>query len=227
MDYKRRWTAFILAVVLCLFLAATALLAAGCGEGEEKKPPDGTTEEKVEPEGGEETAAGGEKVLLVIAPVDFQDVEYRGTRQMLEEGGYEVVVASRSVEPCKGMDGLEVTPDVSLQEVQVGDYAAVAFIGGGGAAVYFDDPAALEIARGAYEEGLTVGAICIAPVILARAGILEGKKATVFASEAEELEKAGAVYTGAEVETDGKVVTAAGPQACYEFGRALVLNIGE
>jgi len=71
-----------------------------------------------------------------------------------------------------------------------------------------------------------VGAICIAPGILARAGILKGRKATVFPSEIEALKRNGAFYTALPVVIDGRIVTASGPEAAEEFGKALVKTLG-
>jgi protease I len=58
-------------------------------------------------------------------------------------------------------------------------------------------------------------------VVLAHAGLLKGKKATVWPDGSGELEKAGAEYTGAEVEIDGKLITASGPIPARAYGRAL------
>jgi protease I len=113
----------------------------------------------------------------------------------------------------------EIDKDISA--VDVDEYDAVVFIGGQGASVYFDDSTALAIAKDAYEKGKVVGAICIAPSILANAGVLEGKKATCFNSESSNLETQGAEYTGSDVEIDGNVITANGPAAARKFGAAV------
>ena len=133
------------------------------------------------------------QVLLVIAPENFRDEEYAEPRAVFEAAGYTVVVASASLETATGMLGMEVQPDLLLADVQVGDYDAVVFIGGMGARAYWDDPQAHRIAQEAVAAGKVVGAICIAPVILARAGVLEGKQATVFKGNCGELEAGGAI----------------------------------
>jgi protease I len=59
---------------------------------------------------------------------------------------------------------------------------------------------------------------------LAKARVLEGRKATVWDSGGEQaalLEKYGAEYTGDTVTVDGLIVTANGPAAAEEFGRTL------
>jgi len=80
-----------------------------------------------------------------------------------------------------------VKPDILIKDVNVKTFDAVVFVGGPGAEEYFHNPVALKIAQEAYKEGKVVGAICIAPRILAEAGILKGKKATVFHSQIEAI----------------------------------------
>jgi protease I len=170
-----------------------------------------------------------DKVLFIIAPNNFRDEELRDSKQVLEKGGYTVEIASASRDECKGMLGMRIKPDLTLQEVpaKLDEYKAVVFIGGGGAQAYFDDPSALSIAREAYERGKIVAAICIAPVILANAGVLEGKKATVWDGEfVDKLESKGATYTGEDVTIDGKIVTANGPGAAKGFGGAILTLLG-
>ncbi|MDD5086856.1 MAG: DJ-1/PfpI family protein, partial [Candidatus Nanoarchaeia archaeon] len=76
-----------------------------------------------------------------------------------------------------------------------------------------------------YESGKITAAICIAPVILANAGVLDGKKATVFPSGKDDIMVRGADYTGEQVTQDGKVITANGPAAARSFGEAIVKEL--
>ena len=96
------------------------------------------------------------------------------------------------------------------------------FVGGPGARTYFDDSNAFSVARDAYEADLIVGAICIAPAILAGAGLLADKRATVFDTEVRALRSGGAHYEGPGVVIDGKLITASGPDQALAFGKALV-----
>ena len=167
-------------------------------------------------------------VLMVIASDNFRDEEYMQPRSILEEAGAEITVASSSTRKSTGMLGkVSVTPDVALDEVDTPRYDAVIFVGGSGADEYWDDATAHRVASTAYENDRVLGAICIAPITLGRAGLLDGKRATVFNSEVENLKKSGAVYTGAAVERDGNLITADGPQSAEEFGRVLMEAMAE
>ena len=164
----------------------------------------------------------GKRVIMVIAPDRFRDEEYREPRAVIEESGGRVTVASAGLVRARGMLGMEVDPDLTLDQARAEDFDAVVFVGGSGASRYWDDPVAHSLARDALARGKVVGAICIAPVTLARAGLLKGRRATCWPSERERLEAGGAVYTGNPVEVDGQIVTGSGPQAARAFGEALV-----
>jgi len=166
------------------------------------------------------------KVLLILAHEGFQDQEHQETRRALVEKGIGVKVSSSLRGLITGKFGTEVNAEINLNDVNLNNYEGICFIGGPGAEEYFTNKKAHEICQQSVERGKVLAAICIAPVILAKAGVLEGKKATVWSSEdndfgIRELEKGGANYTGNSVEVDGKIITASGPPAAYEFGNAI------
>jgi protease I len=161
------------------------------------------------------------RALLIIAPVNFRDEEFFEPKAILENAGVQVTTASVTTAYATGKLGATVKPDIALKDVKAADYDAVVFVGGNGAAVYLDDASAHRIARDAVAQHKLLAAICVAPAVLARAGVLKNVKATVFPSDSHELTSNGALYTGAEVEIDGNIITGAGPQAAKQFGRAL------
>ena len=72
----------------------------------------------------------------------------------------------------------------------------------------------------AYAKGTLVAAICAAPMVFGRMGILESKKATCYPGCEGDL--SGATYTAAAVEQDGNIITACGPGVSFDFGFAIV-----
>ena len=82
-------------------------------------------------------------------------------------------------------------------------------------------PAAFKIAQQAVEQNKILGAICIAPSILANAGVLKNKKATVYPSESSNLKTKGAIYTTEDVTRDGNIITANGPAAAQDFAETI------
>lgn len=159
---------------------------------------------------------------MVIAHEVFRDEEYAEPREVLERAGVEVTVASSSLDEATGRFGLKAKPDILVGDADIADYDAVIFIGGGGSREYFEDASALKLARDADEQGKVIGAICIAPHILANAGVIKGKKVTMYKSEVDEVKSKGADFTDKDVEVDGKIVTARGPEAATDFGEEVV-----
>lgn len=165
------------------------------------------------------------KALLIIAQDGFQPKEYSVPKGVLESAGVEVVTASKKAGTAKSSIGTAAKVDLPLSQIQVSDYDALLFIGGPGAAVYQHDYEAHLIAQEAFKQNKILGAICIAPTILANAGVLNGKKATVWNGDGQQgklLQSKGAIFTNESVTVDGKVVTANGPAAAEEFGKKIL-----
>ena len=167
------------------------------------------------------------QVALVIAERTFRDEEYQVPKEILSRAGVTVLTACAKLDEAIGKLGLKVHPDTLLRDLAIKDPDALIFIGGG-SSQYFDDPTAHELARSYLNRGKILGAICIAPVILANAGVLKGRKATVFPDGKECLAAGGAIYTGNLVEVDRTaptgacIITGCGPEAAERFGEELV-----
>ena len=130
-------------------------------------------------------ADDNKKAVLIIAKEIFRDEELFDTQKALESGGITTTVASSVVGTCKGKLGATAESTVLVSELSADDYDAIVFIGGGGAMEYYDNTDALNLAKDALAKGKVVSAICIGPRILANAGLLQGKQATCFESEAD------------------------------------------
>lgn len=168
------------------------------------------------------------KALMIIAPRDFRDEEYQEPKAILESEGVKVVVASTVAETARGMFGMQVTPDTTIDEVNPAEFDAVVVVGGSGSQTYlWNNSKVHQIIQALHQKEGLVAAICISPVVLAKAGLLKGKKATVFrtATTINELQKGGAVVLQAPVVVDGKIITGRGPEAAKEFGRKIAENL--
>ncbi|HTY13172.1 MAG TPA: DJ-1/PfpI family protein [Candidatus Omnitrophota bacterium] len=161
------------------------------------------------------------KALMIVAPEMFRDEEYAGPKAVLEAAGIATVTASSNAGTASGRFGLKAKIDLTLDKVKASDYDAAIFVGGPGSHDYFDDPEALRIAKEA-AGGKVIASICSAGGILANAGVLKGRKATVFPTEVPLIKSKGAIYTDTGVVTDGNLITADGPQNATKFGEAIV-----
>jgi len=169
------------------------------------------------------------KILFIVAQNKFRDEEFFHPRDILKS--HEIEVASLTTKTATGVLGGEIKPDLDIEEalkrVKDDAYDAVIFVGGQGAIEYFTHPAALDIARTAAESDAVkvLGAICIAPLILAHAGVLDGKKVTCWdddkGTKKKIIESKGAAFVAKNVVADGKIVTANGPQSAKKFGEKI------
>ncbi len=165
------------------------------------------------------------KIVFVVAPEVFRDEEYVEPKNILEKAGVNVTTASTVIGEIYGKIKIKAYSQMLVKDIRVEDFDGIFFVGGNGASVYFEDKIAHDIAKSFYDNGKIVGAICIAPVILANAGLLNGKNATVFPSGADILKQNGANYTGKDVEIDGKIITGNGPEAAKLFGETLLYSL--
>lgn len=169
------------------------------------------------------------KAVFVIAKEMFRDEELLDTKAVLEKE-MEVHIASTAAGKCTGKLGAEVVADMTIARAlaEVATFSAVIFIGGPGVQALFGDPDALALARKAHHLAAVkaLGAICWAPVLLARADVVGGMKLTAWddgkGSQFRELKAAGATILPQHVVTDGKLVTADGPRAAKDFGKAVL-----
>ncbi|MCX6731783.1 MAG: DJ-1/PfpI family protein, partial [Candidatus Parcubacteria bacterium] len=162
-------------------------------------------------------------VLIIIAFRDFKDEEYFRPREILEKNNISVKTASTERGLAIGVEGGEVEIDFLVSEINLNDFDAVVFVGGPGALKYLDNNVSYEIAQKTIAAGKILAAICISPVILAKAGVLKNKKATVWSSELDKspikiLKQNNAIYEDKPVILDAKILTANGPSAAAEFG---------
>lgn len=167
------------------------------------------------------TSLRGKRVAMVVAPRDFRDEELEEPHRYLSEQGVDVVIACAELGTATGKLGATVEPKALLADVEPEEYDGIVFVGGGGSRVYFDDARAQDLSRRFLFANKLVGAICIAPAILANAGLLAGRNATSFESERDRLRSAGATVADQPVVVDGRIVTAEGPAAARLFGEAL------
>lgn len=161
------------------------------------------------------------KIVMIIAPQKFADQEFFEPKAIFEKNGAKVWVASTSLQPAVGYGTASVKPDFTIADLKSADYDAVVIIGGEGAISYLWDSQELRaLVKDAYAKNKMVAAICAAPVVLARAGILRGQSATVYPDPSfiTELTKNGADYRDTKVVVSGKIITGNGPSSSTDFG---------
>ncbi|OPY24881.1 MAG: Intracellular protease 1 [Methanomethylovorans sp. PtaU1.Bin073] len=110
------------------------------------------------------------------------------------------------------------------------EFDGLVIAGGGGSREHLWPNKDLQrLVKDAFEQDKLVAAICVSPVVLARAKILEDRDCTVFKDKEciAELEKCGGLYTDKDVVVDGNIITARDPKAAEKFGHAIVDLLAE
>jgi len=167
------------------------------------------------------------RIVLIIAQEGFRDEEYAVPRRILGEAGHEVLTASRARGAAVGKLGMRTQAERALAELAASDFDAIICVGGPGSPQFWDDAQVHALLRDGLAKGAVIGGICSAAVTLARAGVLKGKRATVFPGDANELKPHVGQYTAAVCERDGLCVTANGPAAAEEFGNTIRTMLAE
>jgi protease I len=167
------------------------------------------------------------KILMLIAFQNFRDEEYFIPKEIFEKNNYLVETVSRKTGIALGVNGNEAIVTKTPKDVNPKDYLALVICGGPGLIKELDNSSFQNLVKNFYKENKLVAAICAGPALLAKAGILTNKKATVWSSPLDKslikiLKDNGALYEEQIVVNDENIITANGPEAAKEFGEKIV-----
>jgi protease I len=176
------------------------------------------------PENGTGKSLHGVRVLMVIAPERFRDEELAEPKRILQQHGATVVVASTKQGPARGMLGMTVVPERTIDQSNSSDYYAIVVVGGTGAQEFLWNNASLhKLLKQFNGENKIVSSICLGGAVLARAGVIEGRQATVFATpeSMQAMRDGKAIYNTEHVVQDSNAITADGPDVSVNFAEIL------
>ena len=163
--------------------------------------------------------------LLVIAPKDFRDEELLIPRATLMAMGIKTTLASTKLGQATGMLGATVTIEKVFNDVKDELFDAIVIVGGMGSPEFlWEDPTLQQLIKTHQEKNRLLSAICLSGAVLANAGALNDKKATVWPSDAAKAiyDKHNVNYIEQPVVIDGNCITANGPEAALEFANAIL-----
>jgi 4-methyl-5(b-hydroxyethyl)-thiazole monophosphate biosynthesis len=161
-------------------------------------------------------------VLVPLAP-GFEDLEAVTIVNLLRRAGIEVVTVGLQPGLVVGARGIPMQPDAVLDDVLDRDFAMIALPGGmPGAENLKNDARIQSLLKKMAGSGKYTAAICAAPIALAQAGLLDGKRATSYPGFIEKMNIPGGRFTSESVVVDGKVVTSRGPGTAMDFALELV-----
>jgi protein deglycase len=165
------------------------------------------------------------KVLIPLAE-GFEEIEFVTVVDILRRAEIEVITASLKSGPVQGRSKIKIMPDASLDDITLADFDAIVLPGGFPGFVNLgNDKRIIKAVQEMDEAGKCVAAICSAPSVLIKAGILKGRRATVHPAGKAELTSC-AQYVDDNVVVDGNMVTSKAAGTAMEFALALVEVLG-
>ena len=176
------------------------------------------------------------KILLLLAD-GFEPLEAAGFTDVLGWANLDgtepielVSVGLRS--PLKATFGFSVIPNKLLNEIDLNDFDALAIPGGFDGAGFYKDALGEDFAKVIkhFEENAkTIASVCVASLALGAAGVIKGRKATVYhqigGKRKEQLEESGAIFVDEAIVRDGNIITSTGPGTAIEVAFELLENL--
>jgi len=159
--------------------------------------------------------------VAVILADGFEEVEAIAIVDVLRRAEIETVIAGLHSGPITSAHKVKLIPDAMIDTVKADAFDMIVLPGGQpGADNLNADPRVKELIKSFASKGKLTGAICAAPIVLASAGVLAGKRATSYPSYKDKL--GGARYEEKSVVVDGNVLTSRGAGTALTFGLAIV-----
>jgi protease I len=165
--------------------------------------------------------------VLIVATSGFEEWELFGPRQILQERGATVSLASLTRDPIQATvhddPGKTIRPDLTVDEAKAGDFDALILPGG------VRNPDQLRVhgnvialIRAFADQAKPIGAICHGPWLLVEADLLRGRNATSWPSIRTDLRNAGANVVDEPAVSDGNLVTSRNPDDVEPFTDAVI-----
>ena len=168
------------------------------------------------------------RLLVVVAPARFRDEELFEPLDEFRKKGIETTVVSTRAGTCIGMLGGTVDAKETIKDQVAASFDGIVVVGGNGSPEYlWNHEPLIRLVQDFYGQKKVIGAICLAPVVLAQAGVLKGRDSTVFVTpdSRREMEKGGATLKRAGVVSQGHIITADGPASARAFAKAIIVAL--
>jgi 4-methyl-5(b-hydroxyethyl)-thiazole monophosphate biosynthesis len=151
--------------------------------------------------------------VLFVAYPEYADFEVAHALFMLKKvGKSSITTVTVDGKPVKSLGGLTTEAQQSCSNVSVQDYDLVLLSGGDGVNAVWEDRGLSDLLQNAHRRRVPIASICASALLLAKAGVLDGKEFTCLPHTYEYHKDVfrGAQYTGADVKRDGTIITAKG-----------------
>lgn len=162
------------------------------------------------------------KVILFLAE-GFEEVEALTVVDYLRRKNINVDTVSITEDnKVKGAHEIVVLADKIINDIKdIDDYDAVIIPGGlPGATNLRDNDKVIDVVKKVNENGKLISAICAGPIVLERAGVINGKNVTSYPGFEDDLKNG--IYIEKNVVRDGNIITARGPALAVDFAIEII-----
>ncbi len=159
--------------------------------------------------------------VIVLIYEGFEEIEAMSVIDILRRAGLDVTTVGVGGILITSGHGVRINTDTRLIDLSAENYNVLVIPGGPGYRNILNNNSVLELVEEFGKKGKLIGAICAAPLVLAKAGLLREKRATVYPGFEKELD----MPRGDRVVVDGNIITSQGPGTAIEFALKLVEQI--
>lgn len=157
------------------------------------------------------------KRVAILIDNMFEDSEFIYPYYRLLEAGMHIDIVGVKKGLYSGKHGTSALATHAIGSLKSSDYDAVYIPGGFAPDRLRTEPGMVSLVAALYKEEKLLCAVCHGPSLLISAGVLRGKRVSAYASIKDDIENAGAEYTGEAVEQDGNIITARDPKSLPEM----------
>lgn len=161
------------------------------------------------------------KVGMMVAN-GYEEIEMLTVVDILRRAGLTCdIISVTGAEKLTSSHKVTVEADMRYEDADFDSYDALVIPGGMPGTINLGEHAGVcEQLKKAYESGKLIAAICAAPTVFGKLGLLEGKKAICYPGMEDQL--TGAIVTYEPVVRDGNIITSRGMGTAIDFGLAIL-----
>jgi len=161
--------------------------------------------------------------VLVPLAQGCEELEAITITDLLVRAGINVTTAGLDEQPVIASRGTKIFPDTHIKALINKQFDMIVLPGGLPGANYLrNDKTVLQMLKNQANNNRYVAAICAAPKVLAKAGLLNNKTITCYPGALNDVELNDTQITGNAIEIDGKIITSRGPGTAMDFALALI-----
>jgi len=159
--------------------------------------------------------------IICLLTDGFEETEAIAVIDLLRRAALSVKLVSISDKrEVTGSHGIAVVSESLLKNENMDDYGMIFLPGGKGVDHFLESEAVLSIVKEFFNKSKYLAAICAAPSVLEKAGVIKGKRVTAFPGTQPKLKSA--IVEDAPVVVDGKIITGRGVGSALDFGLKIV-----